>query len=242
MRWSFWPAVLCALFFVSCASQQKKSDLAFDSASLFGMIYDEGNQPCPGVQLFVDERPGPSTDIRGRFVIPELSRGDHAISCRRQGYEELRVTVAFLNRTDVLHLKMTSFEQLLSKAEEALREMKWGDAAAFLRRAEALDGEDDVLQYLCAIHDLKTRAPRDAEGHLEKIISRGHPEPHIFLLLADIHQYSLGDPLRAANCLEDYLRLRGDPEVERRLQELGEATAGGLPAGPRSEGSPTGGR
>src|SRR5690348_15121099 len=65
-----------AMLLAACATQ-KVEDPLFDKAPLFGMIYDADNQPCDGVQLTVDGVPGPLTDIRGRFMIPDLTRGPH---------------------------------------------------------------------------------------------------------------------------------------------------------------------
>ncbi len=212
-------AGICVLLLFSCVSQ-KKNDLTFERAPLFGMVYDEDNQPCAGVQLSLDGIEGPATDIRGRFVFADLARGDHALICRKQGYEEFRVTISFLNRTDVLHLRMMSFNQLLARAERALGELKWREAEEYLHRAESLDAEDDILGYLFAIHALKTGNPQTAVQRLTAILSRGHPRPHVYLLLADVYQYSLNEPVRASDCLRSYLKMRGDPEVEKRFKEL----------------------
>ena len=124
----FASVLVVALLGVSCASQQAGDGLAFDAAPLFGMVYDEENQPCAGVRLAVDGREGPLSDVRGRFVVPDLARGEHQLVARKDGYEDLAVSIAFLERTDVLHLSMTSFDQLLGMAQEALRDARFGDA------------------------------------------------------------------------------------------------------------------
>jgi tetratricopeptide (TPR) repeat protein len=209
-------ALLCA----SCASQPANDALTFDSASLFGMIYDENNQPCGGARLTIDGQPGPQTDIRGRFVVADLSRGQHAIVARKDGYEDLSVQFTFLNRTDVLYLRMISFDQLLSRAERAFDERKWDDAEAALRRAAKLDSGDTVMMYLEAIRQYKTEKYADAARQLESILSRGEREPYVYLFLADLYEQNLNDLSKAAEYLQRYLERRADADVEKRLADL----------------------
>ena len=213
-------AVCAALLALSCASQKEADGMTFDTAPLFGMIYDADNQPCAGVQLSVDGSNGLTSDIRGRFVVPDLTRGTHTVMAAKSGYEQLAVDVAFLNRTDVLHMQMTSFGQLLQMAQEALRDTRWAEAEGFLQRAEKLDPSDAVLRYLYAVHAYRTGAFAAAVDYLDAIESSGAPQPAVLLLQADIYETRLGEPDKAVAALQEYLRLRDDPEVEKRLERL----------------------
>jgi tetratricopeptide (TPR) repeat protein len=208
------------LLLMACASEQKVDDLSFESATLFGMIYDVDNQPCAGVSVNIDDGPACVTDIRGRFVVQNLKRGEHSITATKVRYEDLSVRIAFLNESDILHLQMTSFSQLLALAEKALGEQRWRDTETFLTRAEKLDPQDAVLSYLSAIHAYKTGAFETAVQRLTDIIDKGHAEPAVYLFLADIYEKNLNDHPKAIASLEAYLKLRADPDVESRLQEL----------------------
>jgi len=221
--------LLSVLLFASCASYKQVDQQTFDTAPLFGMIYDEDNQPCAGVQLTVDGTAGPVTDIRGRFVVPDLPRGDHGIVARKEKYEDLALSISFLNRTDVLHLTMTSFGQLLGSAQKSISDMRWSEAGGYLERAERLDGEDAVLRYLFAIVAWKTADFPRAVNYLTAILAAGTPQPAVYLFLADIYQNDLDDPAKAIASLESYLRLRADPETAKRLGQLkdGQAKRGG---------------
>jgi tetratricopeptide (TPR) repeat protein len=212
--------VCAALLLITCRTQSKRGEVSFPSAPLYGMIYDADNQPCAGVQLGVDGSAGPQTDIRGRFIVPELSRGGHTISAKKSGYETLLVSISFLNRTDVLHLHMTSFGQLLAMAEKSIGEQRWADAEGFLGRAEKLNPEDAVLRYLLAINAYKTGAFSTAADYLAAILAGGIAAPAVYIFLADIWEINLGDSGKAVSNLESYLILRPDPGVEKRLEEL----------------------
>jgi len=217
--------LLIAVLLVGCASQGNNDGRLFDKAPLFGMMYDEENQPCAGVKLSVDgvtnnSDTGLVTDIRGRFMLPDLSRGAHTLEATKEGCEQLNEKILFLNRTDVLFLRMISFGQLLAKAEKALEERKWDDAEAFLARAEKLDPGDSVLHFLRAVKAYRTKKYGDAVDLLNGILAKGVKEPSIYLFLADIYQKDLGDPRKAIDSLEAFLAKRADSEVEKRLTAL----------------------
>jgi len=219
--------LLSALLLVGCASGGTNDARAFEKAPLFGMLYDEENQPCAGVKLAVDGAASKSdtglvTDIRGRFMLPDLSRGEHSLMATKEGYEQLTVKILFQNRTDVLFLRIISFGQLLAKAEKALEERKWDDAEMFLVRAEKLEAGDTVLQFLRAVKAYKTEKFDDAVDLLNGILDKEVREPSIYLFLADIYQKNLSDPQRAIESLEGFLTKRADSDVEKRLAALKE--------------------
>ncbi len=219
-------AAVAALLAVSCASEKNVDQQTFDTAPLFGMVYDEDNQPCSGVELTVDNQPGPVTDIRGRFVVPDLARGSHAIVASKKAYESLSTSVMFLNRADVLHLTIVSFPQLLDRARQSLSALKWEEARTFLERAQSLDPEDAVLRYLYAIVSFRTGDYPGAVVFLKAILDGPTPpSPAVYLFLADLYQDKLNDPANAISSLASSLKLRADPDVERRLAALKDAQA-----------------
>jgi Flp pilus assembly protein TadD len=213
-------ALLATLLAVSCASERARDGLAFDTAPLFGMVYDGENQPCAGVRLMVDGKEGPLSDLRGRFVVPDLARGEHRLVARKDGFEDLAVEFPFFDRTDVLHVSMTSFEQLLGMAQDALRDNRLGEAEAVLERAERLDPEDAVLRYLFAVHAWRAGRYADAVRHLDRIEGGRGRQPAVLLLLADLYERHLGDAEKAIENLEAYLLIRDDPDVRQRLEAL----------------------
>lgn len=219
------PALLLAfLLLVSCASEKNQVG-SYEKAPLFGMIYDEDNQPCPGVRLALDGAvvtgdQGPVTDIRGRFVLPELARGSHQLVARKDGYEELSVKITFLNRTDVLFLRMISFGQLLTNAEKSLEERKWEEAQAFLLRAGKLDSGNSLLLFLRAVNAYRTAEYGEAVECLNGILGKGIREPSVYLFLADIYEKKLNDQGKAIENLQTFLDRRADADVQKRLADL----------------------
>jgi tetratricopeptide (TPR) repeat protein len=211
---------LLALSSSSCVSYRERRLREFRSAALVGMVYDQEQKPCAAAQLTVDGRKGPQSDINGRFVIDALERGDHRIGVSKEGFEPLETQVSFVDRTQVLYLRVVSFNQLLRQAEEALDRRKLQEADGLLRRAEALNSEDPVELYLRAVYFLRLEDTEQAIGLLQKILARGKRLPAVLLSLADIYQYRLKDDAQAASFLREYLRTEDDPDIRVRLAEL----------------------
>jgi tetratricopeptide (TPR) repeat protein len=204
----------------SCLSTRERRLREFNSAPLVGMVYDQEQKPCAAALITVDGEVGPRTDINGRFVIDALERGDHRLGASKEGFEPLEVPLSFVDRTQVLYLRVFSFGQLLRGAEEALDRGKLREADGLLRRAEALNAEDPVGLYLRAVYFLRLEDTGQAIGLLQKILARGQRLPAVLLSLADIYQFRLEDPAQAAGFLRDYLRTEDDPDIRARLAEL----------------------
>ena len=212
--------VLVPLLLLGCKTVTNENPLQFETAPLFGMIYDLDNKPCAGVSVRVDGLPGETSDIDGRFVLPGLKRGPHSVRASAENHEPLEVRFSFDSRTQVLYLKMVSFDQLLALAQGALDGKRWADADLLLKRASALNESDAVLLYLQAILDYRQGDPAAAERRLSSLVDSGRATAPVFLFLADLYQYSLGQPASARRALDEYLRQAEDADVRTRLESL----------------------
>lgn len=219
-----WNAAALALAAVTglgaCLSKAATDIQAFDKAPLFGMVYDGRNEPCQGARIDVDGAAGPSTDLSGRFTVQDLPRGAHAIGVSKPGYERLEVAFEFSDKSQVLYLKVTSLEQLLSRLEDALAQRKLAEAGSLVTRAEAVNASHTDVRYLKAVYLLKSGEAAAAAAMLEQLLVDGERVPALYLTLADIHQYSLGDKEKARTALTAYLRLQEDSQARARLEAL----------------------
>jgi hypothetical protein len=214
------PLVLL-LASASCVSNREQKLREFQEAPLFGMVYDHDQKPCPAAAVRVDGEERAQTDINGRFAVVDLSRGEHRIGVRKQGYEDLELSVQFLNRDQILYLRVISLRQLLEQAEAALEKKKLAETASLLARADKIDAGDPVGVYLKALYLLEKGAAAEAAEVLEGLARGGYREAILYLSLADIYQYRLRDLTRAAASLRTYLELQNDPDVRARLKVLG---------------------
>lgn len=213
-------AAACVLFLASCTTASNRDPLHFESAPLFGMIYDLDNKPCPGISLTLDGTQKATSDIDGRFVLLALKPGPHAITASGADYETVQLSFNFVNQTQVLYVKLISFDQLLAQAQDALGQKKWRDAEALLKRAAAIHDTNTVLVFLRAILDYQQGNAASAASRLETLISGGTTIPYVYLFLADLYQYSLDKPQSAEKVLADYLKLNDDPDMRERLDAL----------------------
>lgn len=215
--------ILIFIFSSCLTNDQKFRD--FTEAPLLGMVYDHDNEPCSGALIIMDEEQGPLTDINGRFIIASLTRGTHQVQVIKEGYEELTVSFDFLNKSQVLYLKVTSFNQLLRKIELALEKKRLKEAEELIARAEAVYSDDPVEMYLKAVYLLEIERAEEAVKILAGIIEKGFKEPIVYLTLADIFQYRLEDLEQAVIYLEEYLKVQREPEARKRLEELSKSRA-----------------
>lgn len=209
-----------------------RDPLAFDYAPLFGMIYDAENEPVSAAVIIVNDVDRYQSGVMGRVVIPDLQRGTHRFTVTKDGYEPAHLEVEFASRSHVLYVRMVSFESLLSEAEGELQRGRFDRAMEYLDRASAVDPDDPRTIYLRALLAYRRRNAEEAVCHLQALVTDGTTTAFVHLLAADVHQYLLEDSEQAAASLREYLRMRADSDVERRLTQLvDEAAANGTSAG-----------
>lgn len=210
----------------SCKTDAFRDPTAFDSAPLLGMVYDADNRPVSGAQLVIDGEDGPQTGVNGRLVIPDLERGSHTVVATKEGYERLEVELEFLSRTQVLYLRMTSLEHLLTSAEDALEARRYAEARKLLSRAAKLEAGNPMMRYLRAILAYRTEDYEGAERILSQMLDEDLRRPYVYLLLADVQQYGLNDSDAAAASLREFLERRDSEEIRARLSKLSEEQEG----------------
>lgn len=194
--------------------------IVFDSAPLFGMIYDADNRPVSGARVTVGEEQTFESGVMGRVVIPDLPRGTHVIAVAKRGYEPVALTVEFFSRSHVLYVRMVSFESLLSQAESAMSRGRFDEATDYLDRAAAVSPGDPRAAYARALLAYLRRNGAVAGSILERMIDEGYGRAFVHVLLADVHQYLLKDDYAAAASLRRYLKARDDAAAEERLSRL----------------------
>lgn len=203
-----------------CMSQNARPPQEFTEAPLYGMVYDFDNQSCPEAIVIVDDREQARSDINGRFVVTALPRGRHRVVVRKEGYEECGMDFEFLNRTQVLYVRIISASQLMRQIEGALEERDLARARQLLDRTLSVAPGNPVARYLEAVFMMEDKHPDEAVALLLGIVDEGYREPVLYLTLADLYQYAIDDPRQARVYLEKYLQLRQDPAIQRRLETL----------------------
>jgi tetratricopeptide (TPR) repeat protein len=215
------------LFFMTLISCASKPAVKEGSEALYGMIYDGDNKPVHNAAVYINGKHLVSSDIHGRFT---LSRKAAAlpwhISVQKQGYETILSTLDEPDPGYVLYMRIFSADQIITQAEEALKEKNWGKTESLLNRAEqagAAAGASGFLRGILAFY--QNQYARAAEILLE-IAETEKNAAHLYLFLADLYQYYLEDAERALIFLEQYLSLQYDPELRSRVEGLKESARG----------------
>jgi tetratricopeptide (TPR) repeat protein len=210
--------VTAALF--SCASNP---GLKKTTQGLYGMIYDGDNRPVREVKIYVGDKLRSVSDIHGHFSLAGLKTGkNYRVKALKDNYEETELNLYYTDPQNVLYINMSHRDQLLDRAEQALREGDWALAASLLARAEALGTDYSPARYLRAALAFRRGEYNEALDILVKLEETEGNAPYLHLFIADLCQYFTGGNDRAAASLRKFLDLRYDPEIAERLQRLEE--------------------
>ncbi len=210
--------VLTLVALAGCESVPISTD--FMLAPLEGKIFDNDNTPCSDVLVTIDKGASVRSDINGRFVLTAVGKGKHEITATKEGYESFLTSFSFLNRNQILWIRMISLKQIERKIEAAFDDEKWEDAENLIDRALKVKDNDPVILYLQALlFDHNGWFDQSLEV-LARIVDGGHGEATIFLTMADICEYKLKDKARAIQYLEKYLEMKTDDSAFKRIEAL----------------------
>jgi tetratricopeptide (TPR) repeat protein len=215
LLWGLAVAALC-----SCASYP---GLKQTGLGLYGMIYDGDNRPVREAKVYVGDKLSAESDIHGHFALAGLKTGkNYRIRALKDRHEEAILEIRYTDPQNVLYLSMSSRDQLLGRAEHALREGDWAQAASCLTRAGALDAEYSPTQYLWAALAFRRGEYAEALERLLRLAETEQNAPYLWLFIADLCQYRTGDTGRAELYLTKFLEARYDPALAERLRKLRE--------------------
>ncbi len=193
----------------------------FKAADFIGVIYDSRNRPCQGVSVTVlDEKRSYRTDIDGRFVIPNLSQGQHEIQLSKEGFVSLNVPVNYTSRKQVLYAQMTSADFLLDECKKHLDNLEWDKAEELLLQCREINADNSRYLTLEGALFYRTERYEEALGNWMQLIEKGHKDAYLYLIIADTYQYGLEDNTQAALWLRRYLEKREDESARERLEEI----------------------
>ena len=118
---------------------------------LHGVIYSSDGQALFGSRITVSDSGGRNhhaySDIHGRFRIADVSLGSITIAAEHSRHEPLQLEARFIDRSQVLYLRLTDWLQLLEDWQQALEHGHIPEAAALLERLVGLDCPQAVRQH-----------------------------------------------------------------------------------------------
>ena len=90
-----------------------------------GMVYDQDSRPVPGYRLSLDGWHTATTDINGRFTFMGAKYGTHTVTGSDARYLPFSESCSFQNRTEVLHIKLTSADGLYCRIDDEISEQNF---------------------------------------------------------------------------------------------------------------------
>lgn len=191
-----------ALLLGSCKSLNNPLD--FDSAPLYGMIYDYQNKPVKSVELYEDDILIGESDINGRFYLPDMEKGIHNIRFKKTGYETLDFQVDFENKTEVLYIKIRSAFDCLVDANILMSQSSFKDAQDMIERGLTIKEGDSGLLYLRSILYFQMQDYQKSYADLEALFKAGRRDEAMYRLLTDIFKASDEEQANISQLLNEY--------------------------------------
>ncbi|MDL2228711.1 hypothetical protein LJC14_00500 [Treponema sp. OttesenSCG-928-L16] len=180
---------LLALLLASAALMSCKSGGALKrdnrDGMMYGMIYDHENIPVSGVKVFINGDELIESDAQGRFVLLPGKSDVSEIRLFKDGYEEVRDFFTF-DPMDVLYFKMINASQLLTLAEDALNQRRYGEAELLLSRSLLLDPYRPDTLFLTGITAYLRKDYTAARNAMMFMLSLGYDKTYVRALLEAI--------------------------------------------------------
>lgn len=208
--------ILIIIFqFLSCASSPKQN-----KTILNGIIYNADNEPVSGAKIYIDQEQQCISDIYGHFYISGLKLNhSYNLSIIKEEYEKADITFDYLNESQVIYVKITSFQQLLNYAEKEIKRKNYSKAEEYLSRANTIYENNYSFLYLKAINHYSKSEFEPAITILENLLEN-KKEPYVYLLLADCYQYGLNDLETAKKYLKLFLDTEFSQKIKQRYDSL----------------------
>ena len=212
--------MLIAFVLAACQSMDNRTISPFTEAPLFGMIYDSKSSPVSGATVVLDNTVTAYTDINGKVVLQAVSRGQHTVLIRKNGFEEMRIEVNFSSREQVLYANLVSLDTILGKLEKALLSGTLTDAAALMQRASSINPKNIRLQYLIAMYHVRKKSYAHALTELKRLSAQYPDDPYLVMTQAHILFFGLDKKNSSISILKNYLAFHTNAEVEKLIKTL----------------------
>ena len=204
----------------SCRSVDDGGFSQFSEAPLFGMIYDSESSPVVGAMVVLDDEKSVKTDINGRVLFSEVSRGEHSVVITKEGFEETRMVLNFSNRDQVLYSTLISMQNILDNLESSMQIGKITDAKSFLDRASKINSDDIRLRYLDVVYLVESKEYTEAFSKIGLLKKTYPDDPYITMTLAKILFYGLEQKAEALELLQNFPLSNRNEEFESLMKKM----------------------
>ncbi|MBV5330346.1 MAG: carboxypeptidase regulatory-like domain-containing protein [Chlorobium sp.] len=175
-----------AIFFVGLISACATLKPQIQTITLNGMVYDLNNRPIAGYLVSLGGELTVTTDITGRFTIPNVPAGTYQITGSKKYYEPYAGDIIIEDSKTVVYLSIPSAQQLLDSADYALQSNKLGEAEGYLNRVERTCYSNIDFHFYKAVLQFRKHEYGAAQITLESILAIGGENPTVKVFLNDL--------------------------------------------------------
>ena len=135
-----------------------------EKINLNGMIYDTDNKPVVNYRIFIDGKGVCTSDIGGRFVIKNISKGEHVFSGFAEDYLSVEEKIVVYDKSQILYIRIPTIESKFQTAFEHVKKEEYAKAEKIIEEVLEGDGENETaLYFMSVIEKLKERKERNEE-------------------------------------------------------------------------------
>lgn len=191
--------------------------------ALLGVVFDYKSCPILNAKLIFNSIDGVevatiSTDIDGKFYIPEIEFTDYFVTISSKDIPETTIKASHYDIQNVLIIRVNTYNDLLGNIEESLKKNDLLSAETLIERLSSYYVDDTYFNYLKSIFYIKNSLYEAAESTLLSL--KHNNNPYIYLLLADLYQYSLNNNKVALFYINKYIELENNENMNKRIKEL----------------------
>jgi hypothetical protein len=159
-----------------------------ESGIMYAMVYDYGNTPVSGAEVFIDGRRYTESDINGRFFLRINRPGKYAIRVEKAGYEEVNQEFTFDPMT-VLYIRLINATQLLELAEGAIDQNNYAYADSLIGRALLIDGSRPDVLFLQSVNLFLWQKYKEARAVLNSLMAGGYEDESVHAMLEILRDF-----------------------------------------------------
>jgi len=211
------------LLLFNCMACESFNPAYFNTAPLLGVVYDGTSLGVQGFKITLDDTVCVYTDINGKFIVPELSKGAHRLKAEKQSYETLAFSFDFSSRTEILYLSSRSSKDYLGLAEDAVKKGFYDKAKKYIQQSLALADQSIFAQFLEALIDIHVKDFVSAYRNILKLLKSDLHETAIYLLALDLAELS---PEYREHLLAEIKKIPGIRQNSRISEALNNFTQG----------------
>ena len=164
---------------------------SFRKADLAGAVYaleisGAGRSSVAGASVRLDESEPITTDASGRFLISGVRAGTHRIRVSRDGYLTVERELSFLNRSQVVYVRLPSIEWAMQAIAEAILDGDNDEARDLALRVVSVAPRNPVARYALTMVELERGQTERARFHVAQIPGEYADNPHVSALRARV--------------------------------------------------------